>query len=88
MVNLPFNSHEKEDFRIQAGSIKYKYKAQPAEGRSAQEIQEEIHQRGELKKLVKDLKGLEKIGLVNQKTSSSLPPKKTMKNESKEELCN
>jgi len=85
MVNLPFNSHEKEDFRIKQGSVKYKYQATPAQGRSALEIQEEINQRGEMKKLAKDLKGLEKAGLlVNQKTTS-LPPKKSARNDQKEE---
>jgi len=74
MVSLPFNSIEKENFRIPPGSLKYKYRTQAIDGKTATEINEEVMKRNEMRKLVKDLKEVEKETISNFR-ASSLPPK-------------
>lgn len=69
--NLPFGSQDKQDFRIPVGSIKYRYKDPTLEGKSPQEIQEEVQKRNELRKLVKNLKSMEQGVLTNFRGSSS-----------------
>ena len=59
MVQLAFNSQDKENFRIPVGSLKYKYRKRAMEGKTTEEVQQEVHRRNELRKLVKDLKVLQ-----------------------------
>ena len=88
MVSLPFNSIEKENFRIPPGSLKYKYRAQAIEGKTIQEISEEVMKRNEMRRLVKDLKEVEKDTMSNFR-ASSLPPKNNdFKPKAREEKSN
>jgi len=59
MVQLAFNSQDKENFRIPVGSLKYKYRKRAMEGKTSEEVQLEVQRRNELRRLVKDLKTLQ-----------------------------
>jgi len=79
MVSLPFNSIDKENFRIPPGSLKYKYRTIAMDGKTVEEINEEVFKRNEMRKLVKDLKEVEKETISNYR-ATSLPPKNDFKN--------
>lgn len=85
---MAFNSHDRENFRIPKDSLKYKFRAQALEGKTVQEVQEEVHKRNELRKLARDLKGMEKSVLSSYRSSShpyrKLEPKAPKEEESKE----
>ena len=84
MVSLPFNSIDKENFRIPPGSLKYKYRSQAMDGKTAEEIKEEVFKRNEMRKLVKDLKEVEKETITNYR-ATSLPPKNDFKSTPKDD---
>ena len=70
-VQLAFNSHEKETFRIPPDSLNYKFKLRLAEGKSVEEIKEDIVQRNEMRKIVKDVRAAEKSLLKNYRDTPS-----------------
>lgn len=65
LIRTPFAIKDKESVRIKPESINYKFK--PKTGDSIEEIQ----RRNEMRKLVKDLKTVEKSFISNFKATSS-----------------
>jgi len=76
-VALPFNTHEKQNFRFPTEGLNYKFKPAGVDGKSPEEVQEEVQKRNELRKLIKDLKMIEKSAINNHKNPNNakgLPP--------------
>lgn len=71
-VQLAFNSPEKETFRVPPESLKYKFREKMLDGKSPEEIKEEVDRRNELRKLVKDAKVTEKSLLKNYRDTSRI----------------
>jgi hypothetical protein len=70
MIQLPFNIQVKENFRMPTEPSKYQFKAKWMEGRTQQEIAEEMIRRNELRMLVKDIRIMEKSLLSNYRSAS------------------
>jgi len=68
-VHLPFNSQEKQNFRM---PLEFSYKPKGMEGKTQEEILEEVHRRNDLRKFVKELQNTEQ-GLLPQYRGSTSP---------------
>ena len=79
-VRVPFSSHDKQNFRIPPGSLLYKYRAKQLEGKSMEEVQEEVQRRNELRQLVKDIKSVEK-SFISQNQKNMSPVRKPQSRE-------
>jgi len=72
MVRLPFDSHDKQNFRIPPESLTYKFRVKALEGKTVEEIREEVNRRNELRYLIRELKGIEKSNLTQHKSVSPM----------------
>jgi len=70
MVRLPFDSHDKQNFRIPPESLTYKFRVKALEGKTVDEIRDEVNRRNELRYLIRELKGIEKSNLHQHKSVS------------------
>lgn len=66
-VRVAFNSHEKEDFRVQKENGRYMFKLKPTGGKTVEEIKEDIKRRNEQRNREKLEKAQEKLKEQNFK---------------------
>jgi len=72
LVRLPFDSHDKQNFRIPPDSLNYKFRMRALEGKTVEEIRDEVNRRNELRYLIRELKGIEKSNLTQHKSVSPM----------------